>query len=293
MLLEQQLAQMQPPDPMQALEMEYKRAQIDEMRAPKVTDAPASVEEYQYAVQNGFQGSILDYETAKAKAGASNTTVDMGGGSAKQIFDAMDARAGMAQSSYSALTALNEAEAAVDQGIISGAGANQVLGLQKVGSLFGLDPQAIVNTETFAAAMAPVVAATLKATAGTANLSNADMEFAKKAAAGDITLDSGSIKRLLGVLRRANESVVTSYKARLDKVYPEDESGTYERERSIFGLGDIPAYTPPALTTDEVAPVTFLSNPVIKKAARDAGITEQEIYDAMSPDVRAKYGASQ
>jgi hypothetical protein len=264
-LLEQQLAQMQPPDPMRALDMEYKRAQIDEMRAPKVADAPASVEEYEYAVQNGFQGSILDYETAKAKAGASNTTVDMGGGSAKQIFDAMDARAGMAQSSYSALTALNEAEAAVDQGIISGAGANQVLGLQKVGSLFGLDPQAIVNTETFAAAMAPVVAATLKATAGTANLSNADMEFAKKAAAGDITLDSGSIKRLLGVLRRANESVVTSYKARLDKVYPEDESGTYERERSIFGLGDIPVYTPPAARG---APAV----------GGDAGLTDDDLF---------------
>jgi hypothetical protein len=264
MLLEQQLAQMQPPDPMQALDMEYKRAQIEQMRAPK-SDDPASVEEYQFAVQNGFQGSILDYETAKAKAGASNTTVDMGGGSAKQIFDAMDTRAGMAQSSYSALTALNEAEAAVDQGIISGAGANQVLGLQKVGSLFGLDPQAIVNTETFAAAMAPVVAATLKATAGTANLSNADMEFAKKAAAGDITLDSGSIKRLLGVLRRANESVVTSYKARLDKVYPEDESGTYERERSIFGLGDIPVYTPPAARG---APAV----------GGDAGLTDDDLF---------------
>ena len=165
----------------------------------------------------------------------------------------------MAQSSYSALTALNEAEAAVDQGIISGAGANQVLGLQKVGALFGLDPQAIVNTETFAAAMAPVVAATLKATAGTANLSNADMEFAKKAAAGDIGLDSGSIKRLIGVLRRANESVVTNYKARLDKVYPEDESGTYGRERSIFGLGDIPVYTPPA-------------------AGGDAGLTDDDLF---------------
>lgn len=39
-LLEQQLAQMQPPDPMQALEMEYKQAQIDQMRNPQMADAP-------------------------------------------------------------------------------------------------------------------------------------------------------------------------------------------------------------------------------------------------------------
>jgi len=39
-LLEQQLAQMQPPDPMQALDMEYKRAQIEQMRAPQVAGPP-------------------------------------------------------------------------------------------------------------------------------------------------------------------------------------------------------------------------------------------------------------
>jgi hypothetical protein len=39
-LLEQQLAQMQPPDPMRALEMEYKQAQIDQMRNPQMADAP-------------------------------------------------------------------------------------------------------------------------------------------------------------------------------------------------------------------------------------------------------------
>ena len=40
MLLEQQLAQMQPPDPMQALDMEYKRAQIEQMRAPQMAGPP-------------------------------------------------------------------------------------------------------------------------------------------------------------------------------------------------------------------------------------------------------------
>lgn len=217
----------------------------------KPDEGTANQKDYKfYSLQEVAQGrtpmTFEEYQAAN-KSGT-NLTVDMGGGSNKQVFDAMDARSALAQSSYNALTALNNAEAAVDSGIINGAGANQILGLKKVASAMGMDDSQIVNTETFVAAMAPVVAATLKATAGTANLSNADMEFAKKAAAGDITLDARSIKRLIGILRASNEAVVKSFNGKLDKVYPDDGKGTYSRERALFGLGEIPVYTPAAPT---------------------------------------------
>jgi hypothetical protein len=48
-LLEQQLAQMQPPDPMQALEMQYKQAQIDQMRNPQTDPMRALEMEYKQA----------------------------------------------------------------------------------------------------------------------------------------------------------------------------------------------------------------------------------------------------
>jgi hypothetical protein len=51
-----------------------------------------------------------------------------------------------------------------------------------------------------------------------------------------------------------------------------------------------PAANPVAVTP---APPAFLSNPIIQKAARDAGVSEQDVYDAMSPEARTKYGASQ
>jgi hypothetical protein len=300
-----ELDQIQNPvaDPMEAVKMEQALLDLEQDKAGPPPDAPpTSVREYQfYADQAKAAGqpalSYEEWDLRGKKAGASSTSVDLGGGSDKQIFDAMLVDRNMAQSSVSALTALNEAEAAVDSGIVSGAGANTLLLGQKVAAAFGYDPEEIVNTETFVSAMAPVVAATLKASAGTANLSNADMEFAKKAAAGDITLEAKSIKRLLKILRNANETTVKTYNDRLNGVYPDAEDPNTKRSRAMLRVGDIPVYAPPPPAADPgaaaPAPSTFLSNPVIQKAAKDAGVTEQEIYDAMSPDVRAKYGASQ
>ncbi len=292
-------------DPMDAIALEQAQLNLTQDKAGPPPDAPpTSVQEYQYyADQAKAAGqpalSYEEWDLRGKKAGASSTSVDLGGGSDKQIFDAMLVDRNMAQASVSALTALNEAEAAVDGGIVSGPGANTLLLGQKVAAAFGYDPQEIVNTETFVSAMAPVVAATLKASAGTANLSNADMEFAKKAAAGDITLEAKSIKRLLKILRTANETTVKTYNDRLNGVYPDAEDSDTKRSRAMLRVGDIPVYTPPAPAADPVvdapAPPSFLSNPVILKAAKDAGsgVTAQDIWDQMSPDVRAKYGASQ
>jgi hypothetical protein len=45
--------------------------------APKKEATPAAIAEYQFAKSQGYGGSMLDYELAKKRAGASNTTVNM------------------------------------------------------------------------------------------------------------------------------------------------------------------------------------------------------------------------
>jgi hypothetical protein len=42
---------------------------------PKIKEPPASIQGYNLAVSQGFKGTYLDYETAKAKAGAASTVV--------------------------------------------------------------------------------------------------------------------------------------------------------------------------------------------------------------------------
>lgn len=184
------------------------------------------------------------------KSDAPSVTVNNGGGSDKQVFDAMIADRDTARTVASGYNSIREAKSAVDAGIISGFGADQVLGLQKLGAFLGVtDPTVIQNTETFRSAIAPQVAAVIRAVAGTANLSNADREFAEKAAGGSITLDAGSIQRLLGIMEKASRASLESYQRRLDAVYPNNEQ--FQRERALLGI-TMPEFLPaepPAVTT--------------------------------------------
>jgi hypothetical protein len=165
----------------------------------------------------------------------------------------MDTRANEARTAAVGLTGLREAKAALKSGIISGAGADQILGLQKIGAALGLaNSDKIVNTETFRAAIAPQVAAMIKSTVGTTNISNTDREFAEKAAGGNIKLDDKSIARLMDIMERASVGKLKAHQAALEKVYPDAEK--YARERALFSV-EMPADLPeaPAAAPDRSA----------------------------------------
>lgn len=202
---------------------------------PKPTD---DILEFQYAQENP---AFAQYQTEQKKAGAANVTTTVGGatgdGSTRpgQVFDEMKASAESARSAVTGLRALKEAEKALQGGAITGLGADLRLNAAKLGALMGItDPSIIANTETFRSAIAPQVAAMIKATVGSAQLSNADREFAEKAAGGNISLDETTITRLLDIMTRASEAAVNSHKERLDTVYPPGSGA--DRERALFDV---------------------------------------------------------
>lgn len=202
-------------------------------------EKPTSVQEYEYYKQNVPAGqpvmSYQDYEQSQKRAGAQSITV--GGGGNTQVFDAVSKSADSARAAVTGLNALREAKQAVSQGIISGTGADARLGLQKVGALLGVaDPTVIQNTETFRSAIAPQVAAVMKATVGSTQISDADRSFAQKAAGGDISLDKGTIIRLLDIMERAGSAAVKTHNERLDKIYPEGQG--FDRERALFMIDE-------------------------------------------------------
>jgi hypothetical protein len=218
---------------------------------PQATETDETKEYALYSQQERAAGRqpkpFFDYKTDLRRAGATNVSTNVGGGSDKQIFDAMDESAKGARATAVGLTSLREARNALEGGAITGFGANQVLDFQKLGSALGLtNSDKIVNTETFRAAIAPQVAAMLKSTVGTANISNTDREFAEKAAGGNITLDGKSITRLLNIMEKASVTQLEQHQKRLDKVYSDPEK--YGRERALFGvdLPAVPQIPPPA-----------------------------------------------
>lgn len=220
-----------------------------EIERRATVDAPTEPQKnYQfYRRQEAAEGrtpkSFEDWQLTRSRAGASQ--VNVGGGSDKQVFDNMEKSAEAAQTVANGLTGLREARNALKGGGVFGAGADMRLGLQKIGALLGVkDNNSIVNTETFRAAIAPQVAAMLKATVGTTQISNTDREFAEKAAGGNISLDEGSIARLLDIMERGSAAVIQRHRKKLDAVYPEKD-GKFERERALFGVDDPGAPPPP------------------------------------------------
>jgi hypothetical protein len=177
------------------------------------------------------------------------TVVNMGGGSDKQVFDTIAASGEKAGAALVGLNGLSEASKALDGGAITGFAADQRLFLSKLGNYIGVtDPAAVENTETFRAAIAPQVSAMIKATVGSANISNADREFAEKAAAGSIQLDEASIKRMIKIMDKMGREAVRLHNEKVDTVYP--AGGAFDRERALFLLpeppppGDTPNPTP-------------------------------------------------
>jgi hypothetical protein len=149
---------------------------------------------------------------------------------------------------------------------ITGAGADIRLSMAKIGSLFGIANDAIANTEVVRAQLAqPVFSLIKNLGAGTA-ISNVDLEFAKKAAGGDINLDGAAIARLVEIGNRGAKATIKSYGQRLDKVYPKDREDIAQT-RSFFEL-----------TPQEID----LATPV------PDGVSISE-WDAMTPEEKATF----
>jgi hypothetical protein len=199
--------------------------------------------EYQQAVSQGYGGSFTDYK--KETKGGVN--IDMGGGTNKQVFEEIKSSADAARTAQTGLTSLREAKQALEQGGFFGQGADYFLAMAKAGKALGFTSESndkkIAATEIFRSAIAPQVASVMKATVGSTQISNADRDFAEKAAGGNINLDPATISRLLGIMERAAKVAIQKHSERLDKVYP--DSGEFGRERALFEMQAPAVQAPP------------------------------------------------
>jgi hypothetical protein len=111
------------------------------------------------------------------------------------------------------LTSNEDARKLLDSGVITGFGSTYALGfgkaLQKIG--FNQSDDAISNTEAFVALRAKEVGRIIKDFGAGTGLSDADREFATKAAAGDITLNESSIRKILAISDKLANETITIY----------------------------------------------------------------------------------
>ncbi len=116
----------------------------------------------------------------------------------------------------------DEALALLNRGVITGSGAEYVLQLGKALQSIGVNlaPDAIANSEAFVATRAQEVGRIIKLFGAGTSLSDADREFATKAAAGQITLTEPSIRRILDINARASRSIVKAYNNDVAQIDP-------------------------------------------------------------------------
>jgi hypothetical protein len=118
------------------------------------------------------------------------------------------------------LRATQEARAQLDApgGVLTGFRAGDRLAMQKIATLFGVDPSKVENTETFRAAMKPAVLEIVKGLGSGVSISNADRAFAEKAAGGDIDLNEGTIRRILDIAEKSARYKIDQHNEFVDKI---------------------------------------------------------------------------
>jgi hypothetical protein len=136
---------------------------------------------------------------------------------------------------------IHDARAALDSGAFTGSASDIQLGLQKVGSVFGMDNKTAANTETFRATIGRQVLAHAK-TLG-ANPSNADREFIREVEGGSGKMEETTLRRLLDLSEKYARTSIRNHNAdaqRLLTVQPDaykgvapllsvDEPGEYQK----------------------------------------------------------------
>lgn len=127
---------------------------------------------------------------------------------------------GKAQDAALSLQNAQQAEKLLDQGVITGFGADFRVGLGKALQLAGYHgaDDAIANTEAFAATRAQEVGRLIKLFGAGTGLSDADREYAAAAAAGKISLTEASIRKILQLNRTAAQNVLNSYNLQIQQM---------------------------------------------------------------------------
>jgi hypothetical protein len=134
---------------------------------------------------------------------------ELGGGQAKNLLEGRVA----AQDAVQAIRAGEDALKLLYGGMITGAFADWKVGfgkaLQATGINFATDE--IANTEAFVATRAQEVGRLIKMFGAGTGLSDADRQYAERAAAGQITLTEESIRKIIALNAKAARNILNAY----------------------------------------------------------------------------------
>jgi len=186
----------------------------------KEDKTPASVQEYEYAVRNGFKGSFTDYLAKKTPG--TNVTVKTGEGVAAQVGGMLKDANIQAQGANIQIDAADRVIGAVDTGkIIAGTFATPQLRLAQFGQVLGVTgkdtAETIANTRQAIRGFAELTLQGRKSMRGEGAITESEGKLAEKAFSGDIdSLTPAEIRQIANASKRVAEYSINEYNRKLD-----------------------------------------------------------------------------
>ena len=167
-----------------------------------------------------FKGSLLDYEMAIKRAGASNVSVSMDKGIAAQVGPMMKEGQLQATSAVKGIDAANQVINALDTNkLFTGPLANQKLSIAQLGTTFGGASgdltQKINNTRAAIQGLAEITLQGRQEMHGQGAITESEGKLAERAKSGDISLTPGELKQLANAAKRAGEFTYNNYQTKL------------------------------------------------------------------------------
>ncbi len=150
-----------------------------------------------------------------------------------------------AQQSSAAIDTIHNMRRNLDKGMFTGITGNVGLVFGRALSAAGFEgaKDPVANTQAYAAEAGNLVAQIIKEFGAGTGLSDADREYATKIAAGDITLDEKSLRKLLDIREKANRIVIKKYNKRIEQIGKKAGSEGIPFEMSVE---EPPAYKLPS-----------------------------------------------
>lgn len=214
---------------------------------PKVNEPPNAVQEYQFAVGQGYKGTFEQWDKERKRAGATNVNINpeksfaqaIGPIAAKNIAASQEA-AEAAQSSNA--TIANIRDALGRGGVILGPGAAARQTGLRVGQLLGAGSKAsgnaLANTKAVEQGLAQIELDAAKLMKGQGQITEAERAIIRRAAAGDIDkLSPGELEIALRAIERNNQRSLSAHEQRM-KQLPAEATGALA---PLLGTSNAPA----------------------------------------------------
>jgi hypothetical protein len=200
--------------------------------------------EYDFAKEQGYKGSFMDYQTDLKRAGANNLVVNtgqsytsaFGKGIAEQDLNKFTAAQGAPKQIESAQQTLN----LLDKGAITGLGANYKLNLARALNVVGANNDEVIkNTEQLVANRGQAVLNNIKTSGLGAGqgFTDKDRQFLENVVGGTISLNDKTLRDLANIEIKTAKALANNWNSRLSSIPKEAIVG------SGIGKVELPAIT--------------------------------------------------